>query len=192
VIKRELPNRKPMRYSGFDYSSAGYYFITVCADEMKKYFGIIRDGKMILNSFGRIVEQCWNHIPGHFENVEVDCFQIMPDHLHGIIIINSVGNGSPVPHSLTVNDTEKLNKGDGKPVPYKRITLSDVVGYFKYQATKEINKLHKTPGKKIFQRSFYDRIIRNQNELLNIRNYIIGNPMRCELETNIPQNWDIQ
>lgn len=219
-MKKQLPDRKPTRYKDFDYSSVGYYFVTICADGMKSYFGKIRNGEMKLNSIGKIVEKCWYQISEHFKNVELDYFQIMPNHLHGIIIINPVGDGSPVPNKLPnenettqleidgssvprgsqtardgkpiiENSNSRVNLGDGKPIPYKKISLSNIVGYFKYQATKEINIMNNTSGRKLFKRSFYDRIIRNEKELYNIRKYISDNPLKWEFEKNLPENLDI-
>lgn len=137
----------------------------------------------------------------------MDQFQIMPNHLHGIIIINPVGDGSPIPVNGQYNNpspiphkigtenqinSNKTNVRDGKPVPNVRnITLSDIVAYFKYISTKEINFISKTAGKKILQRSFYDRIIRNEKELYNIRKYIIENPVRWDLEKETLENLDL-
>ncbi len=193
-MKNELPNRKPTLHKNFDYSTDRYYFVTICMDDMKNFLGKIRNGKIILSSIGNIVEKCWHEIPGHFKNIELDYFQIMPNHLHGILIINSVGDGSPVPGKLPKTICPGVNEttGDGKPIPYNgKISLSNVVGHFKYQATKEINKQNNKPGRKIFQRSFYDRIIRNERELYNIQKYISENPLRWELEKEMAENLDM-
>ncbi len=206
-MKSKLPERKQLRYKDFDYSNPGYYFITICSDDKEEIFGRIEKGKMILSEYGWIVDKCWNLIPEHFTNVELDQFQIMPNHLHGIIIINPVGDGSPIPYKGKQNNmspihdkiaieneinSEKINVRDGKPVPnVKNSRLSDIVAYFKYMATKEVNLISKTPGKKIFQRSFYDRIIRNEKELYNIRKYIIENPLRWKYEKETPENLDM-
>jgi len=137
-MKKDLPNRKPTRHKDFDYGSEGYYFVTICSEEKKDLFGKIKNGEMILNSIGKIIDKCWRVIPDHFTNIELDHYQIMPNHLHGIIIINSVGEGFPFPNINPNNNSGNglsvpNYAGDGRPVPYnKKISLSDVVGYFKY------------------------------------------------------------
>lgn len=172
-MKSKLPERKQLRYKDFDYSNPGYYFITICSDDKEEIFGRIEKGKMILSEYGRIVNKCWNLIPEHFANVELDQFQIMPDHLHGIIIIN--------PHSNTdVGDAynaSRRNNRDAKfasPTDRTKMLLSIIIQQFKRQVTIETRSFY---NKKIFQRSFYDRIIRNEKELYNIRKYIIENPL---------------
>lgn len=186
-MKSKFPERKRLRHKDFDYSNPGYYFITICSEDKEEIFGRIEKGKMILSESGRIVYKCWYSIPEHFPDAELDQFQIMPDHLHGIIIIN--------PHSNTdVGDAyyaSRKNSGDAKfasPTDRTKMLLSIIIQQFKRQVTIETRSLH---NKKIFQRSFYDRIIRNEKELYNIRKYIIDNPMRWELEKDSQENPDM-
>ncbi len=182
-MKNEIQHRKSTRLKEYDYSNAGYYFVTICSAQMKHQFGEIRYNKMIFNNTGNIINNFWPKIPEHFNNVELDYYQLMPNHLHGIIIIDSidiVGDGSPVP---------KSKSGEGEPFPYeKKNSLCDIIGYFKYQTTKAINNLYNTPRNKIWQRSFYDRIIRNEKELYSIRKYIQQNPLKWEIEKNTSEN----
>ncbi len=183
-MKKELPDRKPTRYKDFYYSSEGYYFVTICADGMKSYFGKIRNGEMKLNSIGKIVEKCWYQIPEHFKNVELDYFQIMPNHLHGIIIINGLGNANL---AFPNNNVKISNNGNAEfafPTDRTKMTLSKIIQQFKRQITIETKQ-------KLFQRSFYDRIIRNEKELYNIRKYISDNPLKWEFEKDRPENLNI-
>ncbi len=154
--------RKRTRLREFDYSSPNYYFITICANDKKSLFGFVNNGTMHLNENGKIVEQSWMAILDHFLNVEIDKFIIMPNHFHGILIINGVvGLRFPQPDIKT-----------------KKFSLSQIIAYFKYESTKRINENNKTATRNIWQRSFYDRIIRNEKGLYNIRNYIQFNALK--------------
>ena len=195
----ELPIREATRLSDFDYSTPGAYFVTVCTQNRAKVFGEILDGKMILNENGEIVEKYWLDINRHFANVRTDEFVIMPDHFHGIVFIQdpkitqSVGDGSPVPFAAT----RKISPGDDsttgaetaplRPVvdwSAKRPTLGQIIGYFKYKSTKRINETRKTPGAKLWQRSFYDHVIRTDEDLATLRDYILNNPLELAMDFN--------
>ena len=86
----DIHHRKSIRYKGYDYSKAGYYYITICCQDKKCRFGHIQENEMILNEFGQIAYDVWNDIPNRYDSVSIDIFQIMPNHLHGIIIINDM------------------------------------------------------------------------------------------------------
>ncbi len=134
-------------------------------------FGEIVDGKMICNECGKIVQSCWDEIPEHYGNVELDAFRVMPNHVHGII---NIIDDSAVGATFRRPDDE----GRGEPRPYKNVALGNIVAYFKYQSAKTINALRHTPGTSIWQRNYFDHIIRNQRSLDRIREYIRTNPER--------------
>jgi len=166
-MNNSLPNRKRNRYKDFDYTSNGYYFITTCTENRIDYFGKIHHGKMVLNESGLIVDKCWNDLPNHY-NCSLDYYSIMPNHFHGIIII------------------EKKN------IPGKRnYSLSEIIRGFKTFSSKQINQKRIGISKFKWQKSFYDRIIRNEKELFQIRRYIEQNPIKWEIEKGIPENLDI-
>jgi putative transposase len=171
----KIKHRKQNRLKGFDYSSNGYYYVTICTKNREKYFGEIIDNKMVLNKYGEIVKTCWFEIPKHFNNVKLDKFQMMPNHLHGIIVI--------------------VGAGFSRPINLDYPTLGQIIGYFKYQSTKYINDCivkgseDPTPTEKhkytqIFQRSFYDIIIRSEMSLYFICQYIRDNPKNWETDRN--------
>jgi len=88
--------RKPNRLRDYDYSQDGYYFVTICTKDRKEFFGRVKEEKMNLNNYGEIVNQCWYELPKHYLNCSLDSVVIMPNHFHGIIVINNkniVGNG---------------------------------------------------------------------------------------------------
>lgn len=157
----------------YDYSDAGWYFVTICSKDMECLFGNIINNHMKLNEFGKIVKQYWIEIQKHFNNVELDDYVIMPNHIHGIIVIRNT----------------KPFVGAGFPRP----SLGQIIGYFKYQTTKQINILkgsgNPTPTKQriikqIFQRLYYDHVIRNETDLFRARQYIRNNPMNWEEDRN--------
>jgi REP element-mobilizing transposase RayT len=167
--------RKITRLKGYDYSNEGAYFITICAQGRKCLFGLISDGKMRLNEYGKILINYWNEVPSKWPNVTLDYFTVMPNHVHGIIMI--VGAGSPRP-LIPPSDLE----GGETPPLQNQPSLSQIIGYFKYQAAKKINESRATPGAKVWQRSFYEHVIRDDDSLNRIREYIATNPSRWDLD----------
>jgi REP element-mobilizing transposase RayT len=161
------------RLINWDYSSNGFYFITINSKYAKHYFGKIINKKMELNEIGKIAEKYWWEIPNHFKNVKLDEFIIMPNHIHGIIsICRDDGNASSLNQLV-------IQKGD-KAVPClcdKKVSISSIIGSYKSICTREINKFYPEIYFKWHSR-FYDRIIRNEKELNNVRNYIIKNPSK--------------
>jgi putative transposase len=182
----KLKNRKQIRLKDYDYSSDGYYFITVCSFNKNHIFGSVGaglasaqredarpspteggpvNGHIILSKLGQIIDHHWNEIPNHFGHVELDNYVIMPNHIHGILIID--------------NPTVVAGE-DARPSP----TLSDVICSFKSRCTVEYIKYIKQNdldiSAKIWERSFYDRIIRNERSLNAIREYIAYNPINWE------------
>ena len=171
-------DRKLPRLRDFDYSADGAYFITICTHQRENIFGVIENGKMILNELGKIAEKCWREIPDHFLDVRLDEFVIMPNHIHGIIWIENgfdpdVGNGN-----FQINRANTVGNGHAHSLQ-KRSNLSAIVGSFKSATTKTIRQQN-SQIHSVWQHSFYDRIIRDENELNNIRDYIWQNPGNWE------------
>ena len=168
-----LKERKPNRLRDYDYSQPGYYFITICTHHNKVLFGEVIKNKMNLNNYGKIVSLNWLKIPEIYNNVDLDEFVIMPNHMHGIIIINAVGTTNFV---VPTDDRKKM-------------LLSNIIQQFKRKCTIDIRSKFNY-NQNIWQRSYYDRIIRNQKELYQIRKYMFFNPLRWEIEKSIPENYD--
>ena len=158
--------RGSRRLEGWDYSSEGIYFVTICTAKRYLLFGDIRKGIMELNDFGRIAEFEWHKTFEIRENIVSDRFVVMPNHLHGIIIIPP-GTGVARPAA-----PKQSKQKFGKPIPG---SISTIVGAYKSATTKSINILRQTPGVSIWQSRFHDRIIRTEKELDNVRNYIDQN-----------------
>jgi len=180
--------KKQYRHPEQDYSDDGFYFITICTKNRVELFGDIVGAEMVLSEDGKIAEKFWLNIPGHFSFVKLEEFIIMPNHIHGLI--NIVGTGHcPVPAS-------DLNERTGQcPVPTRRSrfghvtpkSISTIIGSFKSIVTKTINQKYQT-NNIIWQPRFHDRIIRKEDELNKIRQYIIDNPLKWGLDRNNPIN----
>ncbi len=174
IAQEAKRQRKSIRLKDYDYSQAGAYFVTSCVKERECLFGQIVDENMILNEYGKIVLSCWNDLPNHYSHVRLDAFQIMPNHVHGIVFI--VGAGlKPAPTSGPTT---------------KRHGLPEIVRAFKTFSARGINESRRTPGEPIWQRNYFDRIIRDENELNRILEYIIYNPLKWEEDKDNPQNWN--
>lgn len=150
----EIHHRRSIRLKEYDYSKAGAYFVTVCAWNRECLFGEIKNGEILLNELGDMVMKCWDSIPTHFPHVERDEFIVMPNHIHGIIIMNNCRGGVPPPVPLPIPSVLpvpnkpidiKAEEG-GETPPLRRHTLGQVMAYFKYQSTKQINAIRNTPG----------------------------------------------
>jgi putative transposase len=181
-------HRRSVRLRGHDYSQPGAYFVTICAWQRECVFGEIVDGAMRLNECGRMVEEEWFGLPSRFGHVVLDESIVMPNHWHGIIVLTeNVGAGSPRPPHMDVI----INPEGAATAPLRnmhRPTLGQVVAFFKYQTTKRINALRGTPGAPVWQRNYYEHIIRNEVDLARIREYIVHNPLRWELDQLHPDN----
>lgn len=174
--------RKSIRLQGYDYSQAGLYFITVCTHNRVPLFGEIVDGVMVLNAAGQIVEKCWCAIPEHFPQVILDEFVVMPNHVHGIITIgaNDVGanNHLPLPSNETSTQSNETPRSSQHGTSR---TIGSMVRGFKIGVTRWFRA--NTDIHKVWQRNYYEHIIRNEDSYLKIAEYIQTNPQRWEIDT---------
>ncbi len=173
--KTPNPSRKSIRLQDYDYSQPGVYFVTVCTKDRKCLFGTIQNGEMKLNNMGDTIMDAWINLPRRFSNIEMDYFVIMPNHIHGIIRI--VGAGLPRPAQPNAS-----SGAETAPLPYA--TLGQMIAFFKYASTKQINALRQMPGRSMWQRNYYEHIIRSESKLNQIRQYILGNPTQWDQDEN--------
>ena len=162
-------NRKSLRLKDYDYSKPGLYFVTICVKHELDLFGRINNGVLFPNKYGEIVIKSWLWIEKHYAQIQLDRWILMPNHLHGIIIIKNKEEWS-----MSSGGTRTATTGG----LYKSKSLGRIIGAFKTVSTKQINLMRKTPGAKIWQRNYHDHIIRNKNEYFAIRQYIIENPKK--------------
>ena len=195
AIEISYPQRKNLRLQEYDYSQPGAYFVTVVTLERKCLFGEIRDGKIILNPAGRIIKSAWLDLPNHYRFVRLDQFCVMPNHFHGILwIVDDSGRGGSVLGNGPRPDPEEAGKAlesrnpeTRPPVGQKANGLSEVIRAFKSFSARRMNALSRTSGTPIWQRNFYEHVIRDENDLQNTRRYILENPIVWEMDEERPR-----
>jgi len=162
-------HRRSIRLKDYDYASDGWYFVTICVQDRHELFGKIvgatrgSPSRMISNKYGKIIENIWQTLPDHHP-IKLDIFQIMPNHIHFIIV---------------------LEEGGSRPAP----TLGTIIGLFKSECTKRMRQTIQYLNQIVWQRNYYEHIIRNQKSLNRIRNYIRNNPQNWEFDRNNPKNF---
>jgi len=174
---KNIHHRRTIRLHDYDYSGDGMYFITICTQDKKCIFGRIKDGEMILNDWGRIVDECLSDIPKHYPNASVDEYIVMPNHIHFMLIINKNSNDVGAQYFAPNQIAGVARDGVENIRPLRPVCKSGVLGSiirgFKIGVTKKI-------GRPVLQRNYYEHIIRDADDYEQIRNYINGNP----------QTWD--
>ena len=209
----DIHHRRSLRLSGYDYSAAGFYFVTICVQGWESLFGDIVEGVMEQNAAGKVVADVWMTLPQRFPNVTIDEFTVMPNHFHGIIIITNPGQpvamgnrprnpgrssvGAPLA-APSYNPGTTLNQGAASSVKSQGAassaptgsdkTLGDVIRAFKSISAIGVNRMIGRSGQPLWQRNYYERIIRDENELHNARQYIRENPLKWETDHENPTN----
>ncbi len=177
-------HRRSIRLPGYDYTHPGAYFVTICTHQRESLFGDVVDGEMRLNEFGEIVREEWFQTAKIRPNVELrdDEFVVMPNHIHGIIwIVDIVGATRRVAPTTTTRQVAPMASEPRGPVPG---SIGAIIGQFKSIVTKRINILRAAPGAPVWQRNYYEHIIRNEHALNAIRQYIHDNPARWSWDRN--------
>lgn len=169
----KIRHRRSLRLKGYDYSKNGACFVTICVQNRECLFGNIVDGVMVLNKYGKTVAGQWIKTSKIRDEIDLDEWIVMPNHFHGILAIILRGT------ACRASTLERF----GKPVSG---SIPTVVRSFKSAVTKQINEICKTPGAKLWQRNYFEHIIRNDNELNCIREYIVNNPKQWEMDRENP------
>jgi REP element-mobilizing transposase RayT len=181
--------RRSTRLKGYDYTQAGAYFVTLCTQGRECLFGAVVAGGMILNELGQIVYEEWKRSSEIRREIELDEFVVMPNHMHGVIWIlesDDVRAGDVRAHGRA-SDV----RADGRPPQSPQRapkSLGSFVAGFKSAVTKRINEQRGTPGVPVWQRNYYEHIIRNDADLRRIREYIVNNPLKWELDQLHPNH----
>jgi len=166
------PRRHSLRLRGFDYSQSENYFITICAHDRKLMFGAIAGGKMILNSAGEAVRAAWFGLPRRFPSVVLREFIVMPNHLHAIL-------GLTQPIRAIARGAASSAPTAGRPgVPYP--ALGKIIRAFKSLSAIQVNRALGQAGRSVWQRNYYERVIRPGKEYGQIRKYMLENPLRWD------------
>lgn len=196
VINHQKRNRHSIRLKGYDYSQPGMYFITLCTQNRQCIFGDVIDGRMILHDAGKMVKKIWDEIPLYYGGVNIDTMCVMPNHFHGIVILctPAVGAGpSACPETTIESESGQLGIESGPRGSAPTLSLPDVVHRFKTMTTKKYCDGVKQYGwkpfnKKLWQRNYYEHIIRNKNEYERIHHYIENNPRKWKSNLSNPLN----
>ena len=174
-----IHHRRSIRLKGYDYSQSGLYFVTIVTQNRDNFFGDIANGTLKLNDAGKMIETEWLKLPQRFKNIELHQYAVMPNHFHGIIQI--------VGATLVVAQNETAHSEKGQPQgiapTIAPTTLGDMVGAFESITTVEYIRGVKNNGwqpfdGKLWQRNYWEHIIRNENEYNRISQYIIDNPAK--------------
>jgi len=191
-MENALPNRQSIRKRGWDYTSAGCYFVTINTHKSRALFGAIVNGKMVLNEAGRVAEKCWQEIPEHFPAVDLDAFVVMPNHVHGVLNLQEGfgGKGFGIPNPSTTPQFGKPQAG----------SLGTVVGAYKAAVSRILGRGGKFPARAklppipapisagasaIWHRNYWDVIVPDEKALAAIRNYIRFNPQNYDAVMNV-------
>ena len=183
-----LHHRRSIRLKGYDYSQAGAYFVTTVTQDRECQFGEIAEDDFRPNSAGEMIARWWQELPNKFPSVELDEYVIMPNHFHGIIVIVEDKGSKEGEH---VGSPQPGAPQPGAPQQRPHAPLSQIVQWFKTMTTNEYIRGVKQCGwpqfrGKLWQRNYYERIIRDESELALIRKYIAENPVKWALDQENP------
>lgn len=174
-------HRRSIRLQGYDYAQDGAYFVTICTYNRECVLRELIGEAMQINLFGSIVQDSWLDLPNHYFHTELDAFVIMPNHVHGIIVLNAARDlkgGVGLRPTPTLASTSKHHH-----------SLSEIVRAFKSFSTHRINELRDSPGGAVWQRNYYERIIRSEKMLNDARLYIETNPAQWAFDKDNPANF---
>jgi REP element-mobilizing transposase RayT len=178
---------------GYDYSQPGTYFSTLCAHERECLFGEIVGDVMRLNACGEMVTACWQAIPQHFHFARLDTFVVMPNHFHAIVHI--VGGAQCRGDAMPTNPIRVRPSGNASPLPTTPPATSNgtapgslaaIVQNFKSVTARKINQARQIPAAPVWQRNYYERVVRDEVELNRICQYILDNPLKWALDRENP------
>ena len=171
-----LPKRRSIRLPGFDYSRIGQYFVTICAFEKRNLFGSIADEHVNLNSIGDIAEFCWIEVPKHFSAVDLGEFIVMPNHVHAILTITNRAR-----HAVPLRERRHAETFS-HPNPH---SLATIIRSYKSQVSKQIRAVLQSPKFALWQRGFYEHVLRNSTDYANATRYVLQNPKRWAQKQNL-------
>lgn len=194
MIKVHPRNRRSIRWKRYDYTSAGFYYLTLCAEGRECIFGEVRDATVVHSEAGDLVRSCWEQIPAHFPRVELDTWILMPNHLHGLLLLHPEGVGAQhaAPSRTSPSPPRFVNSGTFRPrsapprVKVEPGSFSAIVRSFKSASSLAVNRLRQVTGVSIWQRNLHDHVVRDEVELERIRQYIKDNPSRWNEDPENP------
>jgi REP element-mobilizing transposase RayT len=170
-----MPSGRVSRLVHFDYATPAAYSVTICVWKKETILPQVAPDRLRLTEAGHIVGEGWSELLRHYPNVGLDAFVVMPNHVHGIIVLEDVGAGfKPAP-------TVPAGR------PPRRHAIPEIVRAFKTFSARRIKELRMSPGRRVWQSGYYDHIVRNDEDLDRIRVYISSNPLRWSMDREIPR-----
>ncbi|UBF27441.1 transposase [Kovacikia minuta CCNUW1] len=185
-------HRRSIRLQGYDYASAGAYFITICTHQRQCLFGAVVAGEMRLNEFGQIARSHWLKLPNYHSHLRLDEFVVMPNHLHGILVVAD----SPVGAGFDVQSMVHTDNPLAKPAPTDALQqtshhgIPEIIRGFKTFSARRINQIRRVSRTPVWQRNYYEHIIRDESSLERLRQYIHNNPQswqQDQLHPDVPE-----
>jgi putative transposase len=199
--------RRSIRLPGYDYAQPGVYFVTICTHDRECVLGEVVGGSASFSPFGEVADECWRDLPSHFPGLLLDRFAVMPNHVHGIIVLGGATHASPLrgdprasplrgdPRASTprVDPCADALRVDphASPLPVgttahgpRSGSVAAIVGSLKSATTRRVNRVRGTPGAPFWQRGYYEHVIRDEGDLEKIRTYVAQNPISWELDEN--------
>jgi len=179
-----LPNRRSVRIKSFDYSQAGMYFVTVCTHERKCIFGEIVGDEFVPNALGKIVNRCWREIPGHFPGVGIEIHAVMPNHFHGLISLPKLARAEErAQHAAPL----RARSGAVEAVDaLARRSVGAIMRSFKAAVAKDARETLGLAAT-VWQRGYYEHVIRDKRDFQNVWEYIRWNPLRWAQDEENPR-----
>lgn len=181
----ERHRRRSIRLKGYDYAQPGAYFVTIVTQGRVCPFGNVVNGEMRLNGFGRIVEWTWHDLPNHVAGIVPDAFVVMPNHVHGVVVLTDtvvvVRAGSGL-----VGASSGLVGAGSEPAPTRRHSLPEIIRQFKTFSARRINQYRQVQGVPVWQRNYYEHLVRDDEAMDRIREYIVNNPLQWEMDRENP------
>ena len=184
----DIHHRSSIRLRNYDYTSNGAYFVTICTQGKECLFGRIDGEAMVVNDAGRMVETVWYSLPERFPGIELDDFVVMPNHVHFIMFLVGAALAPPFCSALAppveIASMEKQGAASNRGAASSAPTLGTIVRAFKSISAIEVNRLLRRQGQPLWQRNYYERVVRNDGELHGFREYIQHNPARWAEDEN--------
>jgi len=193
----DIHQRRSIRLREYDYRSSGVYFVTICAFQRECLFGGVAGGEVWLHEIGNIVQEEWLKTAEIRPNIELDAYVIMPNHFHAVIIMHEDVGAHCMRLVSGATHVNGAHCGDSRahgsaPLRRQSGSIGSIIAGFKSATTSRINAFRDNSGCPVWQRNFYEHIIRNETDLTNVRQYIADNPLKWDQDENNPTNMEKQ
>ena len=196
IVESSNRRRRSLRLQGYDYAQPGAYFVTICTQHRRCLFGKVTDETMRLNAAGELAAAMWNALPNRFAQIDLDAFVVMPNHIHGILIISDDVVGAPLVGARDARAATRaaptVGARDARAATRAAPTVGVVVGAFKSAFAVEYIRGAKKGrwtafDRRVWQRNYYEHVIRNEPDLTRVRRYIVENPLQWAFDRENPR-----